>query len=176
MLREYIYLANIFNVLVQNQPSTQSSHHLPVHGDDVSNEGTFLHGRDMSVGDTIGQRVLRAAGHYSTGTPIGDEDRLAGWTLITCAAVGDRGDVCQWGIWRGATGESCWLEVAPGKRTGERAEKGREWTHPLASASSLMWVNRAQESRKRTGSHLRTAGPSGYPGGSSETKDVDVSL
>lgn len=115
MLHEYKYLAHIFNVKRSKLRTTQSPHHLPVHGNDVSNEGAFLHWRDMSVGYTIRQRGFRAAGHYSTGTPVGDEDGLAGWTLITCAAIGDWGDVCQWRRWR-------WLKAAPSRRRGEKVD------------------------------------------------------
>lgn len=93
-----------------------------MHGDDVSNEGTFLHWRDVSDGYPIGQRGLRTAGHHSTGTPVGNEDGLAGWTLITCAGVGDGGDVCQCVGWREA--KMSWLEVVPGRGRGERSEEG----------------------------------------------------
>lgn len=39
-----------------------SSHHLPVHSDDVSNEGALVRRCDVSIGDPVGQRRLRAAG------------------------------------------------------------------------------------------------------------------
>lgn len=53
-----------------------NSHHLPVHGDDVSNEGALLHWCDMSIGDAIDQGCLWATGHHATGPPVGDKDGL----------------------------------------------------------------------------------------------------
>ena len=49
-----------------------SSHHLPVHGDDVSNERAFLHRCLASVGDSTVEGRVRAAGHQSAGPTVRD--------------------------------------------------------------------------------------------------------
>ena len=53
-----------------------SSHHLPVHGDDVSYEGALLHWCDVTVGYSISQGRLWAAGNHGAGPTVGDEDGL----------------------------------------------------------------------------------------------------
>lgn len=49
------------------------SHHLSVHGDDVSNERAVLHGAHMSVGNPIDQRRLWAAGQQCAGPTVSDQ-------------------------------------------------------------------------------------------------------
>lgn len=79
--------------IIQHTAFVQRSHHLSVHGDDVSNEGALLHWCNVSVGDPVGQGRFRAAGHHGAGPTVGDEDGLVGWVLVSSGAVGYYGEV-----------------------------------------------------------------------------------
>lgn len=71
----------------------QTSHHLPVHGDDVADEGAVLGGGDVSVGHPVGQGHLRAAGHQGAGPTVGDEDWLDVHVAVSSRSIGYRCDV-----------------------------------------------------------------------------------
>lgn len=88
-----MYVSHILYCIIQRSAFVQRSHHLSVHGDDVSNEGALLHWCDVSVGDPVGQGRFRAAGHHGAGPTVGDEDGLVGRVLVSSGAVGYWGEV-----------------------------------------------------------------------------------
>lgn len=67
------------------QHFVQHSDHLPVHGDDVSDEGTSLDRCDVSIGDPVGQGRLGTAGHPGAWSSIGDEDGLVDQDVVSRA-------------------------------------------------------------------------------------------
>lgn len=73
------------------QHFVQRSDHFPVHGDDVSDEGTSLDRCDMSIGDPVGRGRLGTAGHPGAGSSIGDEDGLVDQDVVSCRAVDYQG-------------------------------------------------------------------------------------
>lgn len=71
----------------------KSSHHLPVHGDDVADEGTLLERRDVAVGEPVAEGHLGAAGNRHVGSAVGDERGPVGRAVAAYGAVGHRGEV-----------------------------------------------------------------------------------
>lgn len=59
-----------------------------MHSDDVSNKGALVHRCDVSIGDPVGQRRLRAAG-----PAVRDEVELTAHVPIGSCVVGYRCDI-----------------------------------------------------------------------------------
>lgn len=101
------------------------------------------------------------------GPPLGIRTGLFArlWSPAEPLAIGVRSDENEdWG-----NPKNSLLEMEPSWR--ERVDEWRnKLAHLLASVSSLMWGNLAQESQTHTGSRSRTAGPSGYLEESSKNK------
>lgn len=68
------------------------SHHLPVQGDDVANEGAVLHRCNVSVCHTVHLGGLGAAGPHG-GATVQDEDQFVVQVPVKVWAADDRGDV-----------------------------------------------------------------------------------
>ena len=63
---------------------TTCTHHLPVHSDDVANEGALLQQCDVPVRNPVGQGSLWTAGYRRGGPAVGHEDRLAAHMPVSC--------------------------------------------------------------------------------------------
>lgn len=91
--KENVLIFKSFAVILDRSLGESSSHHLPVHSDDVADERTLLQRRGVSVGEPVAQGHLGAAGNQDVGPAVGDEGRAVGQAVATYGAVGWRGEV-----------------------------------------------------------------------------------